>query len=118
VPEDDLAPDATRRTWLANERTWLAWLRTGLAAMAVALGVGKVVPEVSNTHHRWPYVVVGVGYSLLGIALVAYGGRRRREVDEAVRAGGYSTAAPGAMAAFVWATAVLGVGTVILVIAN
>jgi hypothetical protein len=53
---------------------------------------------------------------LRGIALGAYGGRRQRNVEEAVRAGGYSPLAPGAVAAFVWATAVLGVGTVILVI--
>jgi uncharacterized membrane protein YidH (DUF202 family) len=118
MAEDDFAPDATRRTWLANERTWLAWLRTGLAALAVALGVGKVVPEVADTRHRWPYVVVGVGYALLGIALVAYGGRRRQQVDQAVRAGGYSSPSPIAMAAFVWATAVLGVGTAALVIAS
>src|SRR5436305_11772952 len=51
----DQAGDATRRTWLANERTWLAWVRTGLTSTAVALGVGKLVPELAHAHTRWPY---------------------------------------------------------------
>src|SRR4249920_3427477 len=48
------AVDATRRTHLANERTQLAWWRTGLTALAVALGVGRVVPELAGggAHHR------------------------------------------------------------------
>ena len=37
--------DVTRRTWLAAERTWLAWWRTGIGASAVAIGVGRIVPE-------------------------------------------------------------------------
>jgi putative membrane protein len=116
MAEDDFAPDATRRTWLANERTWLAWLRTGLAALAVALGVGKVVPDVGNSSPRWPYAVVGVGYALLGIALVGYGARRRREVDEAVRAGGFASPDDRTMLLFALAAAALGIGTVVLVI--
>ena len=39
--------DATRRTRLANERTYLAWWRTGLTALAVGIGIGKLVPERS-----------------------------------------------------------------------
>lgn len=111
-----MAEDATRRTWLANERTWLAWLRTGLASLAVALGVGKVVPDVGNSSPRWPYAVVGVGYALLGIALVAYGARRRRDVDEAVRAGGYASPGDRTMTAFAVGAALLGAATVALVI--
>ena len=40
--------DATRRTYLASERTELAWWRTGLTALAVALGVGRVVPGLDE----------------------------------------------------------------------
>jgi inner membrane protein YidH len=111
-----MAEDATRRTWLANERTWLAWLRTGLTSLAVALGVGKVVPDVGKSSPRWPYAVVGVGYALLGITLVAYGARRRRDVDEAVRAGGYAAPNDRTMTAFAVAAALLGAATVALVI--
>jgi putative membrane protein len=79
--------DASRRTWLASERTVLAWLRTGLTATAVALGVGKVVPDLRHGGQDWPFVVLGAGYGLLGVVIVAYGLLRGREVDRAIRAG-------------------------------
>src|SRR3954451_8456442 len=79
--------DATRRTWLAGERTVLAWLRTGLTATAVALAVGKVVPDLRSGGTSWPFVVLGAGYALLGVLIVIYGLRRGREVDRAIRAG-------------------------------
>ncbi len=44
--------DATRRTRLANERTELAWWRTGLTALAVALAIGRVVPELNGSAVR------------------------------------------------------------------
>jgi uncharacterized membrane protein YidH (DUF202 family) len=79
--------DATRRTWLAAERTVLAWLRTGLTATAVALAVGKVIPDLRHGGASWPFVVLGAGYGLLGVLIVAYGFRRGREVDRAIREG-------------------------------
>src|SRR5436190_19817615 len=103
---------ATRRTWLANERTWLAWVRTGLTATAVALALGKVVPELANAHTRWPYVVIGVGYAVLGVALTLYGFQRRREVDRAVAAESYVPPHPRAIALFALAAFVLGSATV------
>lgn len=81
--------DASRRTWLASERTVLAWLRTGLTATAVALGVGKVVPDLRAGGTEWPFVVLGAGYGLLGVLIVVYGLWRGREVDRAIRAGHY-----------------------------
>jgi putative membrane protein len=84
----DEAGDATRRTRLANERTFLAWWRTGLTAFAVSLGAGKVVPALTD-ETRWPYVVVGVGFAVLGVAFVAYGFRRQRLVERAVARGEY-----------------------------
>ena len=83
--------DATRRTWLAGERTVLAWLRTGLTATAVALAVGKVVPDLRDGGTTWPFVVLGAGYGLLGVLIVAYGLHRGREVDRAIRAGRWLT---------------------------
>ena len=84
----DEAGDATRRTRLANERTFLAWWRTGLTAFAVSLGAGKLVPALTD-ETRWPYVVVGVGFAMLGVAFVAYGFRRQRLVEQAVKRGEY-----------------------------
>ena len=75
--------DATRRTRLANERTYLAWWRTGLTAFAVSLGAGKLVPALTD-ETRWPYVVVGIGFALLGLAFVGYGHRRQRLVEQAI----------------------------------
>ncbi len=70
---------ADRRTSLAVERTELAWWRTGLTALAVAIGIGRVVPELSDTVTRWPYALVGVAFAAYGIALFVRGTRRARE---------------------------------------
>jgi putative membrane protein len=70
-PDDD--DGAERRTSLATERTVLAWWRTGFTAIAVALGVGRVLPDLATHPTRWPYVVIGVGFALYGIALILYG---------------------------------------------
>jgi putative membrane protein len=112
-PRFDEGGDATRRTWLANERTWLAWVRTGLTATAVALAIGKVVPELGNATPVWPYRVLGAGYALLGVALVAYGFVRRDEVDEAIAAGSYRSPNGRVLAGFGAFALVLGLGSVV-----
>jgi len=81
MPDDDR--DAIRRTRLANERTYLAWWRTGLTAIAVSIGVGRVVPELSGSV-RWPYELVGAGYGLLGVALIVAAYVRVRGVEAAL----------------------------------
>jgi putative membrane protein len=75
--------DAMRRTRLANERTYLAWWRSGLTALAVALGAGKLLPEVAGGA-AWPYEVVGAGYALLGVAFIGYGQLRQTKVERAL----------------------------------
>jgi putative membrane protein len=79
--------DGIRRTRLAAERTELAWWRTALTAIAVAVGVGRVVPELSHTSDEWPYVVVGIGWALYSVALFLYGSIRSRRVEAAVDRG-------------------------------
>jgi uncharacterized membrane protein YidH (DUF202 family) len=86
-PDPPQLVDATRRTYLAGERTQLAWWRTGLAALAVALGVGRVVPELSGSGARWPYALAGVGFALWGIAAIAYGTANREAMMRALREG-------------------------------
>lgn len=83
----DPAVDATRRTWLALERTQLAWWRTGLAALAVGVGVGRVVPELSDAAHHWPYVVVGLAFALYGMLLIGYGTFREERMAEELEEG-------------------------------
>ncbi len=79
--------DAIRRTRLAAERTELAWWRTALTSIAVAVGVGRVVPELSGTTTEWPYVVVGIGWALYSVCLFGYGSIRSYRVEQAVDRG-------------------------------
>lgn len=79
--------DATRRTWLALERTQLAWWRTGLTALAVGIGVGRVVPELQEGADDWPYVALGIGFAVYGIALIALGMVRERHISAELAAG-------------------------------
>ena len=110
--------DATRRTWLASERTVLAWLRTGLTTTAVALAVGKVVPDLRAGGTSWPYVVLGAGYGLLGAAIVAYGLWRGREIDRAIRRGEWVSPDDRAMAIIGGVAIAFGLLTVAIVVAD
>jgi len=86
---DEATADATRRTRLANERTYLAWWRGGLTALAVSVGAGALVPDITSAT-RWPFVVLGVGFAILAIAFIAYGVHRHREVERALERGGFA----------------------------
>ena len=108
--------DATRRTRLANERTYLAWWRTGLTSLAVCIGVGRLVPSVSHTT-RWPYEALGVGYGLLGIAFIAAGYLRTRDVERALDRGGFAPLADRVTATLTAAGVVLGAATVVVLLA-
>ena len=82
--------DATRRTQLASERTQLAWWRTGLAAIAVSIGVGRVVPALDDSTVEWPYTLLGVAFAFYGIALIWYGNLRGNAVTRAVSEGRFA----------------------------
>jgi putative membrane protein len=106
--------DATRRTRLANERTYLAWLRSALTALAVAVGIGRLVPGVTEVT-RWPFEVVGAGFAVLAMVLGVYGARRYVQVERALDAGRFApfdSRAAVLVAAF---ATVLGIGTLVLV---
>jgi putative membrane protein len=107
--------DATRRTYLAVERTQLAWWRTGLTALAVALAVGRVVPELSDNSLQWPYTVVGCAFALYGIALIAYGTVRARAIDGAITAGAFAASPDRLLAGLTAAGVLLGLATLVLV---
>ena len=62
-------------------------MRTALTSIAVAVGVGRVVPELSGTSTEWPYLVVGIGWALYSVALFGYGSGRSRKVERALDTG-------------------------------
>jgi uncharacterized membrane protein YidH (DUF202 family) len=110
--------DALARTYLANERTELAWWRTGFTVLAVALAVGRVVPELADTETKWPYAALGLAYAIYGIALILYGTARSREIDAALARGEYSHPRTWSSRAIAAAGALLGILTAVLVVAG
>jgi putative membrane protein len=106
--------DAIRRTRLANERTYLAWWRTGLTSLAVAVGIGRLVPDVSNLT-RWPYQVVGAGFGALGLVFIWLGFVRARAVEAALDRGTFPALGVRLPLALLVAGLVMG-GSVILVV--
>ena len=105
--------DALRRTRLATERTYLAWWRTGLTAIAVGVGTGGIAPKLAGERHA-AYVAVGIGFTALGVALLAYGLRRQVTVDRAVSEGRFVAPDARLLTCLTGAAAILGLFTVIL----
>jgi putative membrane protein len=115
--EPEYPRDATRRTHLANERTFLAWWRTGLTALAAGVGVGRIVPSLAH-QTRWPYAILGAGFSLVGIVAIAYGFVRQRAVKEAVDVGRFAHPDERVLAGLTVASVILGAAMLVLVVAE
>jgi uncharacterized membrane protein YidH (DUF202 family) len=113
--EDTATSLANERTILASERTQLAWWRTGLGALAVAVAVGSIVPDLSDNLSRWPCTVIGVGFALYGMALFAYGTARARQIDAALLQGGSIPAHGQVLIALTAAGVVLAAATAVLI---
>ena len=110
--------DATRRTHLASERTQLAWWRTGLAALAVSIGVGRLVPALDHSAVQWPYTLLGVAFALYGIALMGYGNLRGTAVTQAVSEGEFAQPSAAVSTALGVVGGILGLATAVVVVAN
>lgn len=108
--------DPDRRTSLAGERTLLAWWRTGFTAIAVALAVGRVLPELAPHSTRWPYVVVGLGFALYGIALIGFGTRRIETLNREIGVPRADRSTMRAMGGLAVVGVVLGVATIALIL--
>jgi putative membrane protein len=107
---------APRRTLMAAERTYLAWLRTGLGAIGVALAVGRLLPALLGGSHS-SYAVLGAGYGVLGVFIIAYALLRARRLQTTIATGARVTLDWWAL---VFATAVslaLAVATIVMVLA-
>jgi uncharacterized membrane protein YidH (DUF202 family) len=112
-PDEDLEVD--RRTSLAGERTLLAWWRTGFTAIAAALALGRVVPALIHNGTRWPYVVVGLGFALYGIALILFGTRRIHRLNEELGISGPDRTLERQMLALAGVGVLLGFATIVLI---
>jgi putative membrane protein len=108
--------DASRRTRLASERTQLAWWRTGLTALAVGIGVGRLIPELGEDLTEWPYVALGVGFAAYGVVLIWYGTLRGRAIDAALARGGFAAVESRLATALPLAGVGLGVATGVLIV--
>jgi inner membrane protein YidH len=106
--------DVTRRTWLAAERTWLAWWRTGIGASAVAIGVGRIVPELTHGA-RWPWRALGIAYGLIAVAVLVLGAVRQQRTAEALRRGSYNELSSPLVMYLTAAAVVVSLGAVVLV---
>ena len=104
-----------RRTSLAGERTLLAWWRTGFTALAVALAVGRVLPELAPHTVRWPYAVIGFGFCLYGIALIVFGTHRISTLDREVGVAAEDRPAMRAMGVLAGVGVLLGIATMALI---
>jgi len=94
----------------------LAWWRTALAALAVGIGVGRIVPELSGAETEWPYGVLGFLFALYGIVLFAFGSRRFGSIERAVGEGSYRELGGRAAAILAAAGVVLGLAMSVLVL--
>jgi uncharacterized membrane protein YidH (DUF202 family) len=111
-----MADDIDRRTSLAGERTLLAWWRTGFTAIAAALALGRVVPALIHNGTRWPYVVVGLGFALYGIALILFGTRRIHRLNEELGIPESDREMERAMLLLAAVGVALGIATIVLII--
>jgi putative membrane protein len=112
----DETGEAQRRTLMAAERTLLAWLRTGLTVLAVAVGIGKIVPDLTEETNGTAWALLGGAYAVLGASVVIYGFWRARHVDEALRAGRWVSLKDNAMWTIGGASVALGIATAVLIV--
>lgn len=108
---------AERRTSLAGERTLLAWWRTGLTTIAVALGVGRLLPELAPDTIRWPHAILGVAFAVYGIARFVLGQRRWIDFERGLGAHP-GRSADRLLVVFTGAGVILGLGAPVVIVAQ
>ena len=82
----------------------------------MALGVGRVVPELAGGADHWPYVVAGVGFAIWGILAIAYGTSRQIAIERALMRGEFLPAPRWPLAMLTIAGLALGLLTALLIL--
>ncbi|MBJ7458584.1 MAG: DUF202 domain-containing protein [Thermoleophilaceae bacterium] len=114
-PPDDSPVGPSRRTVLAAERTWLAWFRTGIGVSAAAIGVGAVLPKLTEST-SWGFIALGAGYAALAVAMFVEGWRRQRDIYNALAVNADVPTGIHAIAALTVAGGVLALSTLVLLL--
>jgi putative membrane protein len=113
----DVAELAVKQAVMAAERTWLAWWRSALVAVAGALAVGRVTPQVLHVA-SWPYVLLGAGYGVIAIGMVIVGALRHERLSRVMLTGAESALDTRLIAAFSAGGVALAACTLALVLAQ
>jgi uncharacterized membrane protein YidH (DUF202 family) len=113
----DVGDLAVKQAVMAAERTWLAWWRSALVAVAGALAVGRVTPQVLHVA-SWPYVILGAGYGLIAIGMVIVGALRHERLARVSLTAAESRLDSRLIAAFSAGGVVLAACTLALVFAQ
>jgi putative membrane protein len=104
------------QTRLSAERTQLAWWRTGLTAIAVGIGIGRILPALDPGADALPYVLLGCGFAAYGIALIAVGSARGSQLEQAVEEGRFAVLSHRAERLLAGVGILLGTGVIAMVV--
>ncbi len=82
----------------------------------MAIGVGRVVPDLNGNVARWPFVIAGVGFALWGILAIGYGSAHQREIERALDEGRFPSQRGWPLAVLTVSGLGLGLLTAVLIL--
>ena len=83
--------------------------------MAVALGVGRLLPALLDASSQAPFVALGAGYAVLGLIMVLFGSARERAQARALAEGRFAPLPRWVVGGLTAYLALLALATVVLV---
>ena len=86
-----------------------------MTAIAVGIGIGRILPALDERADELPYVLLGSAFALSGIALFAVGSARGARLDRAVEEGGFARLSGGAERLLAGAGIVLGLAVIAVI---